>query len=236
MKEYKSWLACGLATALAASLAPNSRGDRAPSPTGAQSAPAHASHQHQSMRQMPRLQPKRVLTVTGREDWDALRGFGKDAPMVEMMTLMMVGGSGMEHMKMAPMERVATAGKRHADAGTEEPPSPRVPAGVRAPSLPNSVSVVATVSPNPPVVGDSTLRLTLTNARGKPLAGAKLAASLAMTSMNMGTTRPALKEGPPGQYTTTLPFSMAGPWRVTLTVTPADGPPFTRSFDFNVKP
>src|SRR5207244_10167443 len=42
-----------------------------------QPTPAH----HTSL-QMPRLQEKRTVTVTGNEDWDALRGFGSDSPQV----------------------------------------------------------------------------------------------------------------------------------------------------------
>src|SRR5467141_779549 len=109
-----SWLALGLAAAaLAASLSPllaaTSSGDHSPM--------AAATHSHDAIQQVPRLLPKRVMSVTGNEDWDSLRGFGKDAPMAEMMTLMMVDGSGMEHMKMAPMKRggMGMAGQNMAD-------------------------------------------------------------------------------------------------------------------------
>src|ERR1051326_9321084 len=77
-------------------------------------------------RALPRLKPKRVVTVTGNEDWDAQRGFGKDAAMAEMMTLMMVGGSGMEHMKMSP--HPASLGTRkggHPQAGTRMTADPK---------------------------------------------------------------------------------------------------------------
>src|SRR5690242_15143135 len=100
----------------------------------------HAGHygsksdSKEAIQSVQRLQPKRVMTVKGDEDWDSLTGFGKDSSMAEMMTLMMVGGSGMEHMKMGPMR----AGKKRADSG----------AITQSSGLPLAV----TVTPNPPVV------------------------------------------------------------------------------------
>ena len=53
---------------------------------------------------MPQLQEKGTYTATGGEDWKAQTGFGHNAGMVGMMNQMMVGGSGMEGMKMPAMK------------------------------------------------------------------------------------------------------------------------------------
>src|SRR5207249_4612855 len=122
---------------------------------------------------------------------------GKDSSMAEMMTLMMVGGSGMEHMKMGPMK----PGMKMAAPGANSP---------------QGLPVTVTVTPNPPVVGDNTLDVTIMDASGKPVKGLKLAAAVGMTSMDMGTERPKATEGPDGHYTLPVTFSMKGPWRVAL--------------------
>jgi hypothetical protein len=170
-------------------------------------------HSHAAMQSVPRLQPKRVVTVTGNEDWDAQRGFGKDAAMAEMMTLMMVGGSGMEHMKMGPMKKGGTSMAGMNVGGMNMGDMASAGASNPSPGLPLTV----TVTPNPPVVGDNTLDITATDASGQPVTGLKLAASVAMTSMDMGTTKPKVTEGQTGHFTTVVNFSMKGPWRVMLT-------------------
>lgn len=172
------------------------------------------------MHDMPGVPEKRVFTVTGNEDWNALRGFGNDSSMIRMMTLMMVGGSGMEHMRMRAMKPgrmtmgdVPTASDSHA--------SPVMP-------------LAMAITPNPPVVGDNKLDIAVTDTSGKPVTGLKLDASVAMTSMDMGTTKPKITESPSGHYVTVVNFSMKGPWRVTVHVVPPNQAPFVRAFDFNV--
>jgi YtkA-like protein len=180
------------------------------SQSGDQPATTASAHSHAPMHPAPRLQPKRVVTVTGKEDWEALRGFGKDSAMAEMMTLMMVGGSGMEHMKMAPIKK---NGAR--SAGMEM--SAMTTGSSSAAGQTGGLSVSASVTPNPPVVGDNTLDFVVTEASSKPATSLKLAATVAMTSMDMGTERPRVVEEPNGHYRVTVNFSMPGPWRVTLT-------------------
>ncbi len=87
-----------------------------------------------------------------------------------------------------------------------------------------------------PKSGDNTLTLKVTTAAGAPVAGAKVASTVAMTSMDMGTTHPPIKEVGNGQYRGTVAFSMSGPWRVTVKVTPpGGGQPQKATFDFNAK-
>jgi hypothetical protein len=54
----------------------------------------------EGMPSMPIAKPKLVFTVTGKENFEETRGFGKDADRVKMMNLMMVGGSEYEGMEM----------------------------------------------------------------------------------------------------------------------------------------
>ena len=77
-------------------------------------------------------------------------------------------------------------------------------------------SVTATLDPAAPRTGDNTLDLTILDADGKPATGLKLTATVAMTSMDMGTTHPAVTETGHGHYTTKVVFGMDGPWRVVV--------------------
>lgn len=157
----------------------------------------------ETMHNMAQLQEKRTLVVNGEENWEEMRGFGKEAGMTEMMTLMMVGGSGMEHMKMKSMKMGNMNGSDQAMGNTGEPASQGMP-------------VKVTLKTNPPVVGDNTLDILMTDANGKPVTGLKLTATVAMTSMDMGTEKPKLAEGKDGHYAVTVNFSMKGLWRVIL--------------------
>jgi hypothetical protein len=202
-----TWFVFGLiAVTLAASLPPGV----AAATYGEHPAAPASAHSHVAMPQVPRLQPKRIVTVTGNEDWDSQRGFGKDSAMAEMMTLMMVGGSGMEHMKMGPRKK---GGARMAGMNTDDVPMSS--SETTGQSL--GLSLSATITPNPPVVGHNALDITATDASGKPMTGLKLAASVAMTTMDMGTEHPKVVAGPDGHYTTVVNFSMKGPWQVVLT-------------------
>ncbi len=106
------------------------------------------------------------------------------------------------------------------------------------PTKNTGISITAALAPDPPQAGqDSTLTITVTRADGLPLPGATVTASVAMTTMDMGTTHPALTDSGTGRYTGPVQFSMAGPWRVTVSVTPpGGGPPTVQAFNYAVKP
>ena len=154
-----------------------------------------------AMRDMSRIKEAGVITVKGDENWNDMLGFGKDSDMAEMMTLMMVGGSGMEHMKMAGMRPGMKIDKKNMKG-----------MAMAQQGLP----VTVTLTQNPPAVGDNTLDVLVSDANGKPVTGLKLMAAVAMTSMDMGTEHPKSVEGKDGHYTVPVKFSMKGPWRVTL--------------------
>lgn len=154
-----------------------------------------------TMREMPRIKEASVTTIQGNENWDAILGFGKDSDMAEMMTLMMVGGSGMEHMKMAARKSVMMRDKRNTQDIARES---------------QGLPIVVHLSQNPPAVGENMLDVAITDASGKPMTGLKLITRVAMTSMDMGTEYPKSVEGKTGHYSVPVKFSMKGPWQVVL--------------------
>ncbi len=233
---------------------------------------------------VPQLQEKGTYTATGSEDWKAQTGFGHNAGMVGMMNQMMVGGSGMEGMKMAPMHmkfdeqnyakptgddagagdmagmdmggkpggmgKADNSGNPGGMAGMkmDTPPAANrnapaeggrsmsgmnmtAPTGGNTPAASAPVQITATTA-SAPKAGDNTLTISLTGAQGKPVNGATITTSVAMTSMDMGTTHPAVTETGDGRYTTTATFSMAGAWRVKIKVTQPGQKPQTKAFDF----
>jgi nitrogen fixation protein FixH len=235
---------------------------------------------------IPELQETGTYTATGDEDWKKQTGFGHNAPMVGMMNQMMVGGSGMEGMKMAPMDMkfdaknyakpegddtagtdsmagmdmssgktAAKLGDKPApmagmdmsgkdggmkkDASAQASPATATPATAAMSDAP--VSSSASIAPkitatiNVPKAGDNTLQITLTDAEGKPVTGSKITTSVAMTSMDMGTTHPTVKDLGSGKYATTVNFGMAGPWRVQVKVVSPGQKPVLKAFDFMAK-
>jgi len=232
---------------------------------------------------VPQLQEKGTYTATGDENWKKQTGFGHNAGMVAMMNQMMVGGSGMEGMKMpamkmdfgeknyAPTEDDADAGNMAgmdmggtgksgnsgkggdmagmkmdaappaakqdapADGGQAMPGmNMAAPTGGSAPAASAPVQVTATTA-SPPKAGDNALTISITDAQGKPVTGAKITTSVAMTSMDMGTTHPAVTEKGGGKYSATATFSMAGPWRVKVKVILPGQKPVLKAFDFTAK-
>ncbi|HET6381806.1 MAG TPA: FixH family protein [Armatimonadota bacterium] len=179
---------------------------------------------------VPVLQPERVFTVTGGQDWKATSGFGHNAPMVKMMNLMMVEGAGMGKMKMAPMK--LNFGPENFAVSASSPAS-SVPASGDAAVDASSLKITA-VLPQPKV-GDNDLNIIVTDAKGAPVTGATVSTSVAMTSMDMGTTHPAAKEMGGGHYSASVNFSMAGPWRVEVNVATPGQTPVTHSFEFEPK-
>jgi hypothetical protein len=201
------------------------------SPTGAQE--KHSGPSKEAMHAMPFLQEKGTTVVKGDEDWAAITGFGKDSGMAEMMTLMMVGGSGMEHMKMGSMRMDS---KGIAAMGMGDRGMDRRKKGAMASDNGKLGGTVVVNTPGDAFkVGKNLLDVTILDASGKPVEGARMMATVAMTNMDMGTTHPKAIEGKNGHYTTQVEFSMQGPWRVNLTVTAPKMKPFVRTLAFDVK-
>ena len=265
---------------------------------------------------IPELQEKGIYTATGDENWEKQTGFGHNAGMVGMMNQMMVGGSGMEGMKMPAMKMdfgeknyakpdtsdtndsmagmemsgsakssalsklddmtgmkmggkgdmkgmdMSPAAKPDAQAPPKQsPPATEAPkadipkqdqsmadlgqggmkgmdmsGGKSQPVAPTtSMLKITAAMPSSSKAGDNALNITVMDSDGKPITGATITTSVAMTSMDMGTTHPSVTEKGAGQYATTVNLSMAGPWRVKLKVMLPGQKPQNKAFDFTAR-
>ncbi|HWA87446.1 MAG TPA: FixH family protein [Opitutus sp.] len=82
--------------------------------------------------------------------------------------------------------------------------------------------------PGPPVVGQSTLNVTLTDAAGQPLRIGNLAVEGDMNHAGMKPVFARLQEMAPGRYTGRLHFTMGGDWFLLFTGDRADGGHFEK--------
>ncbi len=145
------------------------------------------------------LKEKSVYTITSKAQGEALqesRGFGDQESSVRMMNLMMVEGSGMEGMDMnAPSSQHSMH---------SAPP-------------PTSTQFSIELEPNGArsTVGAHTYSFVVKN-KNEPLKNLKPEIDVYMTSMDMGTDHPKVKETKPGQYQFKTSFSMKGPWAIKI--------------------
>lgn len=83
---------------------------------------------------------------------------------------------------------------------------------------PNLHLALATMPRLPRSLDPAALVVRVTNRMGKPVSGAKVIVSLAMPTMDMGENKVTMNEGAEGTYAGTGRFTMAGAWRVTVSV------------------
>lgn len=80
------------------------------------------------------------------------------------------------------------------------------------------VNIQAETSPNPPMMGDIELILTVTDANGNPIEGATVDVSADHTDMTgMGMSGAATEQGA-GKYSIKANFSMSGNWKIKVYV------------------
>lgn len=187
----------------------------------------------ESMPSMPKIQPHKVMTVKGGEDFESQKGFGDQAPMVRMMNLMMVEGSGMEGMSMdmsMDMSSEMPGGmpnNKHSDhmqmnsvAQNEMKHSENKSGAPKASEITNADSPYDFQAKNlggANTVGVNQIEIAITDSKSqKPAKGLNLKAQVFMTSMDMGTEEPEVKEISPGKYQVKAPFAMKGPWAIRL--------------------
>jgi len=155
----------------------------------------------EGMPSMPKIAPKKTYPVQSVGQGESLledRGYGDQESSVRMMYLMMVGGSGYEGMEMT-----------QASDGVPIP----------AEGQTATYDVQTQITPDPPHVGTHLLNVTVqAKNTKKPAQGLKITALVYMTSMDMGTSEPKVKEISPGKYQAKVNFSMAGPWAVKLSL------------------
>lgn len=100
-----------------------------------------------------------------------------------------------------------------------------------APQKPLDAKAELTLEPNPPVVGDSQVALTLIDSSDKPVAGATVRLEGNMNHAGMKPSFADLKESEPGRYAGTLKFTMGGDWFVIVTANTTDGRQFETKID-----
>ena len=97
------------------------------------------------------------------------------------------------------------------------------------------VNIRATLSKSP-AVGENALQIAITDAKEAVIADAIVTLSVAMTSMDMGTSHPKVTNQGDGTYSATASFDMAGPWRVDVRVEAPGHKIQTKGFDFQPAP
>lgn len=173
--------------------------------------PSFALAGNEGMPSMPLIQPIRTTVITAKDDPQSQQGFGDKEPEVKMMNLMMVEGSGMQGMnmdmgsdhKMAQNDKVPAKDGAMAEMSTFEKSSATYAVELRS-------SLKAKVGVNLIEVSVKDVK-TQKNAKGL-----KLKAEVFMTSMDMGTESPSVKETTAGNYQVKAGFAMKGPWAVKL--------------------
>lgn len=175
----------------------------------------------EGMPHMPQAQEKGAYVIQNEDQGATLqdeRGFGDREPMVRMMNLMMVEGSGYQGMDMSGM---AMEARPAAKAPVSAPVAVLASAAATSSAkLPYRFDL--TTTPTPPKVGTDLLVFRIRTPDGKPLKHLKLKAQVYSTDMDMGTDEPRVVEKAPGVYQVKAAFSMQGAWAVKLLL-PAHG-------------
>ena len=98
----------------------------------------------------------------------------------------------------------------------------------------SGVEISLTPQPEPPVVGDATLLITLADETGNPIEDARLDVKGDMSHAGMEPVLAEVAGGPRGVYVVPFTWTMGGDWFVTVDATLADGTIISRRFDLSV--
>jgi hypothetical protein len=93
----------------------------------------------------------------------------------------------------------------------------------RASTSASPLTITMQVTPNPPVVGMTTIDLQVRDLAGQPLTGAMVEVEGSMTHAGMTPDVATATEQAPGHYQATLSLTMSGDWLITVAVHMADG-------------
>lgn len=171
--------------------------------------PSFASAGNEGMPSMPLIQPTRTTVITAKDDPQSQQGFGNKEPEVKMMNLMMVEGSGMQGMDMSSDHKMAQNDKLPAKDGAM--------ADMSSSEKSSANYAVELKSSKKAKVGVNLVEVSVKDVKTQKNAkGLKLKAEVFMTSMDMGTESPTVKETSAGNYQVKAGFAMKGPWAVKL--------------------
>jgi hypothetical protein len=106
----------------------------------------------------------------------------------------------------------------------------------RASSQPpdDGLAINLTYEPDPAVMGEATLLVTVRDAAGQPVADATVNVKGDMNHAGMVPVLAEATSGPGGVYELPFRWTMSGSWIVTVDVTLADGASASRRFDVSV--
>lgn len=96
------------------------------------------------------------------------------------------------------------------------------------------VNIIVKSNPNPAMMGDMELILTITDASGNPIEGAKVDVSADHTDMTGMTMGGAATDQGDGKYAINASFSMNGNWKLTVYVR-KEGLDYKEDIDFKVQ-
>lgn len=103
------------------------------------------------------------------------------------------------------------------------------------PNSDSDLNIALAVEPEPLVVGEATLVITVTDPSGAPVNDAQIAARGDMSHAGMAPVFGEVEGGTNGQYRVPFQWTMAGDWIVEVTVTLANGETAIKSFEASVR-
>lgn len=96
------------------------------------------------------------------------------------------------------------------------------------------VNIAISTNPNPALMGDLELTLTITDANGEPIEGARVDVSADHTDMTGMSMNGAATDQGDGKYAINANFSMSGNWKLTIYVR-KDGLDYMEDIDFKIQ-
>lgn len=102
------------------------------------------------------------------------------------------------------------------------------------PTPSQDVQISITSDPNPPVMGDAKLLVTITDAQGNALEATEVKVRGDMNHAGMAPEFGDPAEKTDAGYSVAFNWSMGGDWIITVDVTLSDGRTFSQEFDFSV--
>lgn len=161
-------------------------------------------------------------TRTERPYWLGALGMFVAAAVITMMPLVVT--------RIVPHARGAMRGAALSADVAATLPAGALGEAVRAADL----SVLLANAPAQPIVGVNQLDALILDSAGQPLNNAKVTFDLDMTNMSHGPYIVDAQASGSGHYSGRVNYSMGGPWRVHVTVEPADRAQAKVRFTFRV--
>jgi hypothetical protein len=95
----------------------------------------------------------------------------------------------------------------------------------------SDITVELAVTPDPPLVGEAAVVITLSDKDGQPVTGAEMELEGTMTHAGMVPVFGAATEKEPGRYEAQLEFTMGGDWVIIVRADLADGGKLEKEID-----